>query len=99
MRTSGASPLETEPALIDWSDRSWWAWGANAGLELSWVIGPKWSAFGAMRLRALYYGDAESWELTETRDIIEQTGNIVFFNYYHPVAFHPSFDVGMTWRR
>jgi len=94
-----ADPTSETPPAIRWSDRRWTSVGAQAGLELSWMLSRSWAATAGARIRALYYGDAQSWEFQETEDVLKQTGNVVFFDYYQPVAFGPAFEIGMTWRR
>jgi len=94
-----ADPTSLEDTDIRWSDRDWTSLGLLMGLDWNLILDDHWAAFTGVRLRALYYGDAQSWEFQETTDVIDQTGNIVFFDYSQPVALHPSIEVGLTWRR
>ena len=67
----------------------------------NWLItlNRQWAAYGGAKIRALYFGDAQAWELQETKDVVDQIGNIVFFDYYQPVAFAPVIEAGLTWKR
>ncbi len=94
-----ADPRSLDDVDIEWTDRAWWSLGVVAGLDWNLILNDHWAAFTGVRLRALYYGDAQSWEFQEATDVIEQTGNVVFFDYSQPVALHPSLDLGLTWRR
>ncbi len=94
-----ANPTSLDDLDIEWTDRDWWSLGVVAGLDWNLVLNDHWAAFTGFRVRALYYGDAQSWEFQNSTDVIEQTGNIVFFDYSQPVALHPSLDLGLTWRR
>ncbi len=93
-----ADPVGNSNPPVNWRDRTWSSFGAVAGLQLTWFLDQHWSWFAGARLRALYYGDMQSWEFQNIEDIVQQTGNIVFLDYHQPLALHPAFSFGLSWR-
>jgi len=93
-----ADPVGGTSPTIEWQDRKWTSLGATVGIELNRIVSRNWSWFAGARLRALYYGDTQQWEFQNIEDIVQQTGNVVFITYHHPLALHPALSVGLTWR-
>lgn len=93
-----ADPVGGSNPDIQWTDRTWSSVGAMAGLELDWFLDTNWAWFASLQLRALYYGDMQSWEFQNIEDIAEQTGNVVFMDYHQPLALHPALSFGLAWR-
>jgi hypothetical protein len=93
-----ADPIGGTSPSLNWQDRTWTSFGAIVGMELTRMLDQNWSWFVGGRVRALYYGDSESWEVQNIQDISQQTGNIVFPTYHQPLALHPAFSVGLSWR-
>lgn len=93
-----ADPTGASIPTVSWQDRRWTSLGAVVGIEFERFIDSQWAWFVGARARALYYGDMASWENQNIEDVVSQTGNIVFPDYHQPLAIHPTFSVGLTWR-